>query len=150
MRKVKTENEIKLAELRKARKAEVERNKKLFLTYCDMEGMYATRKVNTDYCGMHDRGYTYEYAFSMKEKENAERKKFLIDNNYVNSCDYKYYAEKFDNEIERLENEICIEKYGYDLKEKKRLKDIAYYEKAKIECEKELAKINAKLESLKK
>ena len=114
------------------RRALREKYEIMFNQWVAMEGKYALRKVSDEDCGQGSRGYYFEYAKGMEEKENAERNAFfqkMREETDTTILDEKIYA---------IKNALCIERHGYDLAEQDRRHWIANT-KADIEAlEKEL------------
>ena len=79
MKKENVKIEILKAELKilnAERKALNDKRNDMIHEWAAMEGKYALRCVPDDYAGQGERGYYYEYADGMKEKELAERDAF--------------------------------------------------------------------------
>ncbi len=95
--------------------------KKCFYEYFDLEGKYAIAKVDAPIYGMHDRGFTYEYA--CKEDERKEWEEQTAVHNKEKEWEAKAKKIRLANteEIEKLENRICVLNYGVTKAEKRRI-----------------------------
>ncbi len=83
-------------ELRIKRDEELNKNRTIFETYCDMEGMYGKKIFSPYDCGHGLTGYHFEYpSKEVEEKERAERENFLKINNWrpQNKIWYDYYEQ---------------------------------------------------------
>lgn len=130
------ELKAQIKELKAEEKKEFEKSREVWRKWCDMEGMYG-KKVYCEVWGMHDRGYTYEYATpELEAKEKAERDEFF-EKYYI--PDWKI-MDKYDELLEPLEDELCKEIYGMSKAEKDLRSAIKRQEK-------EVARIEADLES---
>ena len=128
------------------KEAENRRNNLIFYEYLEMEGKYG-KKVSDKWDMMQGcRGYHFEYENDeLREKEKAERKQFLKDNNFRNDIEvYEAYKER----IAELENAFNLEQYGMTTEERKNAKEKAKLERRIAELEKELAEAKAELEAL--
>jgi len=131
------ELKIELKNTKKAKKDYQENQKKIWKRYFEMEGMYGT-KVPHEVWDMHDRGYHYKYSSKeVEEKENTDRKQFLIDNN---ANEIYEWNTPFDDKIKELENQICIAENGYDLEMKNLLSKKKRYTKTIEELKIEVMK----------
>jgi len=107
---------MNVKEMKKERKALKEEKSKLeaendaiYNEYWDMEGKYGVvASDDWDYLqGM--RGYHYEYAEGMREKEEAEREAFLNNSHYFAN---NQKIHEINKKIEKINNEICIIEHG--------------------------------------
>lgn len=147
------ELKAQIKELKAEEKKELEKSREAWRKWCDMEGMYG-KKVSCDMYGMHDRGYTYEYTTpELEAKEEKERQDFL-DKYWIPEREIE---RKYDELLERLEDELCKEVHGMSKAEKdlrsaikRQEKEIAWLE-AHLEFEKEeLAEMKEKLAKFQK
>lgn len=90
------------------------KDRDLFWEYCNMEGKYAT-KVYDDTIDPHFRPYTFKYAEGMKEKEDAEREQFLLDNDYYSNkekiAELKAKKNEIAEQIFTLQHGMTRQKY---------------------------------------
>jgi hypothetical protein len=93
-------------------KAEIRRlqqiNRELNRTYYDMEGMYAEKVWDED-VDPHFRPYHFEYRAEMKEKEEADREQFLVDNGYYTN---EETMDALRERWEEIDDLLCREKHG--------------------------------------
>ena len=90
------------------------KDRDLFWEYCDMEGKYAI-KVYDNTIDPHFRPYTFKYAEGMKKKEDAERKQFLLDNDYYGNkekiAELKAKKDEIAEQIFTLQHGMTRQKY---------------------------------------
>lgn len=153
MKNTKANAEIKqlkeaIKALREGKKAAKEHNNRIVNQYFNMEGMYGTKVYDDNplaYGMMHYRGYYFEYAPGMEEKEDAERAQILKE-----KISEEEIKNKYDIPIRELENKINLLKYGKTTKqiqkEKEIKRELAYIK----EIEKELEHRKNRIKQLEK
>ena len=115
---------------------EKERCKQIFIQYCQMEGMYGKVAHSWYDDGQGMRGYHYEYpSEAIEHKELAERKQFLVDNNYKSGSDI--YIEYIDR-LNALNEAFHLEQYGMTVAQKE-------LEKRIVRQKKEIKDLKARL-----
>jgi hypothetical protein len=113
---------------------ETERCQQLFIKYCQMEGMYGKMAHSWLDDGQGMRGYHYEYpSEEIERQEMAERKQFLVDNNYKSDVDM---CAEYNDRLKALNEAFHLEQYGMTVEQK--------------ELEKRIARQKKDIESLKK
>lgn len=101
----------KLRELEEEIRQTERKEKQAFLQWVNMEGKYSKGTVSDPYAGMGMRGYDYVYADGMKQKEKEERDKFYQEN--VETLKSK--LKTLEEQEEEIENQLCLELWGYSL-----------------------------------